>query len=753
MKMKKRTYILFIQLFLIIGSSQAQIGLGTTAPNASAVLDITSSNKGLVLPRMTTTDRNLISNPAKGLLLFNTTTLSVETNTGNETSPNWISISGTKGPIGLDGAIGVTGAAGPNLAQSYLPTGSNNSMDGGSSIILGGYNNTALGIASGIGGGFHNTTIGGSSFIGGGINNTTEAVSNTIFGGSTNYTDGTNSFIGGGFTNSGTGSNSVIVGGTGNSTSPTTVDATISGGSLNTITGATDQATISGGTNNLVNAINGTISGGTLNKAIAISATVSGGIGNEAKAYGEWVGGLYASNAGPSSSNVTIPTDKLFHVGNGTDDANRSDALLILKNGTATLPSVTNALLDAGSEKVIITKEYADANFFKFKTTVPASPTDYGHAGEIRITPTFIYTCYEDNKWVRAPSETYTSVTSNASALIESYNCTSSTGVLYEGYITTGVTQTVVATVLVAGTYLLSATANGVTFSASGFFPATGLQTIVFSATGIPTTTGSNDFTINTTPNCSFNRTTLAYSLAPTTGTIAGNADCVSKTISTRLCTEYSVTVGANTYSTLSVAGQCWMTENLKEIPSNVSTYTPTSWSTTTPGDLGYWGYYNQDFPLGTSGWGTSEIAPNEGYLYQWSAAMNGSTTERAQGVCPASWHIPSDCEWMYLENALGMTVPDQQLTGYRNSGSVGNQIKSIPQGGTNTSGFSALLTGKRDYAITFLGRGTETEFWSSSQVTLLFPITRKLELGQVGIDRTLATNPAYGYSVRCVKD
>ncbi len=751
--MKKRTYILFIQLLLIVGSSQAQIGIGTSEPNASAVLDITSSNKGLILPRMSTAARELISNPAKGLLLYNTTTLSVETNTGDGTSPIWTSISGTKGPNGPVGLIGNTGPAGLNGLSTYLPTGFNNSMGGDASIILGGYNNTSLGIASAIGGGFHNQSIGGSSFIGGGKDNTTEAVSNTIFGGSTNYTDGTNSFIGGGVSNNSTGSNSVIVGGTGNLITPTTVDATISGGSSNTITGATLQATISGGTQNYINILNGTVSGGKLNKTLAISATVSGGIGNEAKAYGEWVGGLYASNTGPSSAMVTIPSDKLFHIGNGTDNANRSDALLILKDGTATLPSVTNALLDAGSEKAIITKEYADANFFKFKTTVPASPTDYGHAGEIRITPTFIYTCYEDNKWVRAVSSTYTSITSNASALIESYNCTSSTGVLYEGYITSGVTQTVVANVLVAGTYLLSATANGITFSASGFFPATGLQTIVFSAVGIPTAPGSNDFTINTTPNCTFNRTTLAYSLAPTLGTIAGNADCVSKTISARLCTEYSVTVGANTYSTLSVAGQCWMTENIKEIPSTFSTHTPTSWTTSTPGDLGYWGYYNQDFPLGTSGWGTSETAPNEGYLYQWSAAMNGSTTERAQGVCPATWHIPSDCEWMYLENSLGMTVPDQQLTGYRDSGLVGTQMKSITQGGTNSSGFSALLTGYRDTAITFIGREMETEFWSSSQATITFPITRKLESVQTGIFRTLATNPAYGYSVRCLKD
>lgn len=753
--MKKRTYILFIQLFLIVGSSQAQIGIGTKDPNVSAIIDISSINKGIVLPRMTTATRNLISNPAKGLLIYNTSTLCVETNSGDGISPNWTSVSGAKGPNGLDGIIGDTGISGANLSSTYLPSGYSNQMIGGSSVVLGGWYNSSVGVASGVGGGYNNEAIGASSFIAGGINNTTVAVSNTIFGGSTNYTDGTNAFIGGGFTNSAKGNNSAIIGGTLNTITSTTLDSTISGGSTNTISGATNQGTISGGANNMVNSINGTVSGGSSNKALAISATVSGGIGNEAKSYGEWVGGLYATNTEPNSASVTIPTDKLFHIGNGTGPAAnlRSDAFLILKNGTTTLPSVTKEIIAAGSEKAIITKEFAYANYYNFKTTAPSTSTDTGKAGEIRITPTFIYTCYEDNKWVRTPSNTYTSGTSNGSALIITYSCTTSSGILYEGYVTSGVTQSVVINVTVAGTYLLSATANGITFSASGTANTLGPQTIIFKATGIPIATGSNNFIINTNPNCSFTATTLAANLVPLTGTIAGNDACSAKTISTHPCEAYSVTVGTTTYGTLSIGGQCWMTDNLKEIPSNFSGFTPTSWTNTTPGDLGYWGYYNQADTSGSLGWGTTEIAPKEGYLYQWSAAMNNSTSERAQGICPTAWHIPSDCEWMYLENALGMLTSDQQLVDRRNSGAVGSQLSVLTQAGTNSSGFSALLTGNRDSAIAFLGRGTETEFWSSTQVTSGFPVIRKLESGQAGIYRSLVTIPAYGYSVRCLKD
>lgn len=44
------------------------------APNASAQLDVVSTTKGFLPPRMTTTQRNAISSPAEGLVIYNTTT-------------------------------------------------------------------------------------------------------------------------------------------------------------------------------------------------------------------------------------------------------------------------------------------------------------------------------------------------------------------------------------------------------------------------------------------------------------------------------------------------------------------------------------------------------------------------------------------------------------------------------------------------------------------------------------------------------
>ncbi len=48
------------------------LGVGTATPNASAKLDINSTIKGLLIPRMTTTQRNAISSPAAGLLVYDT---------------------------------------------------------------------------------------------------------------------------------------------------------------------------------------------------------------------------------------------------------------------------------------------------------------------------------------------------------------------------------------------------------------------------------------------------------------------------------------------------------------------------------------------------------------------------------------------------------------------------------------------------------------------------------------------------------
>jgi hypothetical protein len=57
----------------ITGTGAVGIGTGTTAPAASSILDLTSTSKGILIPRMSTTQRNAITSPAIGLLVYDTT--------------------------------------------------------------------------------------------------------------------------------------------------------------------------------------------------------------------------------------------------------------------------------------------------------------------------------------------------------------------------------------------------------------------------------------------------------------------------------------------------------------------------------------------------------------------------------------------------------------------------------------------------------------------------------------------------------
>jgi len=50
------------------------LGVGTGSPNASAKLQVDSTTQGFLPPRMTTTERDAISTPAAGLMVYNTTT-------------------------------------------------------------------------------------------------------------------------------------------------------------------------------------------------------------------------------------------------------------------------------------------------------------------------------------------------------------------------------------------------------------------------------------------------------------------------------------------------------------------------------------------------------------------------------------------------------------------------------------------------------------------------------------------------------
>ena len=106
-------------LLLVSVISFAQVGIGTTAPNSSAALDVTSTTKGLLPPRMTTVQRDAIVSPTTGLQVYNTTTNTNDYYNGS----NWVStlINGG-GALGTPASATLTYATGLPLSTGVTGT-------------------------------------------------------------------------------------------------------------------------------------------------------------------------------------------------------------------------------------------------------------------------------------------------------------------------------------------------------------------------------------------------------------------------------------------------------------------------------------------------------------------------------------------------------------------------------------------------------------------------------------------------------
>lgn len=113
-KIISASYILLATAYFSF-SQNNNVGIGTLTPDASAMLDVVSTSKGMLVPRMTTAQRTAIAAPANGLLVYDTNFncffyfSTVWTSLCNLSGPT-----GPTGPAGITGATGATGIAGTN---------------------------------------------------------------------------------------------------------------------------------------------------------------------------------------------------------------------------------------------------------------------------------------------------------------------------------------------------------------------------------------------------------------------------------------------------------------------------------------------------------------------------------------------------------------------------------------------------------------------------------------------------------------
>jgi hypothetical protein len=121
--MKTNPLFLFIcaisTLFFTETFSQVSINNDGTNPDSSSMLDVKSTSRGMLIPRMSTTERDAISNPATGLLIFCSDNNHFYSNQGTPGAKNWVMLNSQWISSGTeiyynDGNVGI-GTADPSF--------------------------------------------------------------------------------------------------------------------------------------------------------------------------------------------------------------------------------------------------------------------------------------------------------------------------------------------------------------------------------------------------------------------------------------------------------------------------------------------------------------------------------------------------------------------------------------------------------------------------------------------------------------
>ena len=119
-----------------------------------------------------------------------------------------------------------------------------------------------------------------------------------------------------------------------------------------------------------------------------------------------------------------------------------------------------------------------------------------------------------------------------------------------------------------------------------------------------------------------------------------------------------------------------------------------------------------------------------------------------AKGICPTSWHLPTDAEWttlttfLYGESVAGGAMKETGTTHWFPPNT----------GATNRSGFTALPGGASYGNGNFFNLTDYANFWSSSQYDATYAWYRELSSNYEHVNRYYY-GKATGFSIRCVQD
>lgn len=194
-----------------------------------------------------------------------------------------------------------------------------------------------------------------------------------------------------------------------------------------------------------------------------------------------------------------------------------------------------------------------------------------------------------------------------------------------------------------------------------------------------------------------------------------------------------------NTYKWIQLGNQIWMAQNLAWLPE-----VSPSGSGSLVGPYYYvYDYNGFDVENAKSLYNYDKY----GVLYNWEAATN---------ACPTGWHLPTDEEWIILEETLGMDPQDAIKDRFRYSGDVGKKLRS--QGGwfnneynNLNTGFDAFPAGYRNRGGSYKYIGNYTAFWTQSQ-NEFYAMYRGLYYFNDGVYRDYFYKSG-GFSVRCIKN